>query len=443
MLDKIKQLENLLTKLGPKDKTFAINLIDYYEKNGKLSPKQAPWIDTLITRATEEKKEVAKVTVGDFSGVVALFQKAKQHLKYPKIVLSVAVDGGLDSGISKYKVILSLAGAASKNPGSINVAGEGTYPDKKWYGRVSPSGEWTPSVMSSVMKEALTSILVDLSKDPAGVAKHYGKLSGNCCFCNSALTDKHSTAAGFGPVCAKHWGLENEWKTAVFNGEIPTAPEVTPTNLDLAKSIVEDAYKLQTEFFKKEVATALKVPEYMLFGKSPLETAYGVLATKSQEEKIAEAKELVSDFNKYYPGFGEGKTAAAQKKMLKLSDLDPNAKIKFLPPNTGLDDSLPYSQWAQKSPKEILSDINYAIKMSDPDTMLISPQYADFAAAEQKVLGLLGGKYLSLDENVGQLIKDLSEKMKQKEKKLVEAVITKEEKPKTPQLYDIWVKKDE
>jgi hypothetical protein len=124
------------------------------------------------------------------AGVIELFNKAKEHLKYPKIVLQCM-------GLPVY---LSIAGQGSKNPGWINVMGEGSYPNREWYGRVNPTGSWHPGKgVSPQMLESLTELLTEFGTDPAGVAKKHGVLTGNCCFCNSKLTDPRSTAAGFGP----------------------------------------------------------------------------------------------------------------------------------------------------------------------------------------------------------------------------------------------------
>jgi hypothetical protein len=206
MQDKIQKLKSLLPKLSAKDATFASDLIYSYKKYGKLTDKQEPWVDKMIVRAESPVVEAPKIEVGGFGGVVDLFKKAKQHLKYPRIVLACLGE----------KVIFSLAGPASKTPGFILVAGEGSYPNKKWFGRVSPHGVWEPSHSTSTeMREALQKLLTEFANDPARVAKKYGKLTGICCFCASPLTDPKSTAAGFGPVCAKHYGLEEQWKGAV------------------------------------------------------------------------------------------------------------------------------------------------------------------------------------------------------------------------------------
>lgn len=212
MQEKIETLQSMLSDLKTYDAQFASNLIASYHKYGKLTAKQAPWIDTLIQRAMDQKSKPAyepvKVNVGEFLKVVELFDKAKEHLKYPKITLSC---------MGK-KVLLSVAGSGSKVPGSISVMGEGKYPAREWFGRVSQLGTWTPSpkvLENSLFMTELKALLEDFGNDPAGVAKKYGLLTGNCCFCGSDLSDERSTAAGFGPVCADHYGLKAQWKLAV------------------------------------------------------------------------------------------------------------------------------------------------------------------------------------------------------------------------------------
>lgn len=206
----VNQLTSLLPQLSTSDKEFALDLIHWFHKKGNLSVRQAPWVGKLIERATTPKPEPVKIDVGEFAAVIALFQKAKEHLKYPKIVLQCA---GLP-------ITLSLAGQASKVPGSINIAGEGKYPNRVWYGRVLADGKWNvANGVTPEMQQALIDLLKEFGADPAGVAKKYGQLTGNCCFCNSPLHDVRSTAAGFGPVCAKNYGLQEEWKTAVKKAE--------------------------------------------------------------------------------------------------------------------------------------------------------------------------------------------------------------------------------
>lgn len=154
-----------------------------------------------------------KVSVGAFAGVVALFEAAKLKLKFPKITLML--------GATPIK--LSLAGAKSKTPGVIHVMGEGSYPYRAYYGKVSPEGAWTPSKsVKPEMLAALTALLTEFGTAPAEVAKAHGKLTGHCCFCSKLLgagEDKRSIAVGFGPVCAENYGLTAEWRSGAAAAE--------------------------------------------------------------------------------------------------------------------------------------------------------------------------------------------------------------------------------
>ncbi len=43
--------------------------------------------------------------------------------------------------------------------------------------------------------------------DPAPMAAAHGIKTGRCCFCDIALDTPESKAVGYGPVCAKNFGL--------------------------------------------------------------------------------------------------------------------------------------------------------------------------------------------------------------------------------------------
>ena len=188
-----------VAKLAAKDQDFARSLLDQHRRKGALSDKQMAWVRTLAQRATGTAPKQTEIKVGDVSGILGLFQTAAAHLKHPKIRLRTA---------DSRPVCLSVAGPNAKRPGTINVTDGQAFGSSQFYGRVTTAGTW--EVNPTFAGEASTSIaalLVALSADPAGVAAAYGKLTGNCCFCNTQLTDERSTDVGYGPVCAKKWGL--------------------------------------------------------------------------------------------------------------------------------------------------------------------------------------------------------------------------------------------
>lgn len=159
------------------------------------------------------------VAVGEFSGVIGLFETAKAHLKFPKIRLMVG----------DTLVILSVAGPKAKRPGSVTLVGEGTYPTRPWFGSVSPDGTWTGSGRTApAFAAALGAVLKEFSANPAKVAKEHAKLTGHCCFCGKLIghgAEERSAAVGFGPDCAENYGLLAEWKAGTTPGADLVAAE--------------------------------------------------------------------------------------------------------------------------------------------------------------------------------------------------------------------------
>jgi hypothetical protein len=148
--------------------------------------------------AAEPKQPRAVRAIGDLSGVLAIFDRAKEHLKFPAIVLSVPA--------INETVRIAMAGAKAAVPGSLKV--ESMTKDGKfgrlWYGRVHRNGNYE---RAHGAPDAIADRLAEFAADPVKVAGEHGHLTGNCCFCNLALKDERSTAVGYGPVCAKHYGL--------------------------------------------------------------------------------------------------------------------------------------------------------------------------------------------------------------------------------------------
>lgn len=222
----LQQLREVLPLLSGGDARFAADLLAAASRYGRLTPNQAPWVTKLIARATPVSHDLPGLApaatvhqLGNFQPVIALFGRAAQYLKYPKVRL-------LCNGTP---IILSVAGERSKAPGTINITGEGAFPNRAWYGRIDPAnGQWEPArAAEGDFGSALKTVLTELATDPARVAAMYGKLTGNCCFCQRELTDARSVTAGYGPVCADHYCLSAQWSNAARNVSIetPTAQE--------------------------------------------------------------------------------------------------------------------------------------------------------------------------------------------------------------------------
>jgi hypothetical protein len=194
--DSVAVLQANLGALSAKDQAFASSMLDQYAERGFLSDKQLHWVGVLADRA-QAKAAPAPVAValGNVAGVLALFTKSRKPIKLQ------LPDGS--------PIALSVAGAAARCPGTVNVTDGQPYGQNVWYGRVDPvQGQWQPSKQGDAATQtAVAALLVHLSADPAAVAAAYGQLTGSCCFCGLTLTDPRSKHVGYGPICAGNRGL--------------------------------------------------------------------------------------------------------------------------------------------------------------------------------------------------------------------------------------------
>jgi hypothetical protein len=130
-------------------------------------------------------------------------------LRFPKARF-LAPDG-------RAEVLLYLAGLKSTAPGSVQVKVGG-----EWVGRVEPDGTVIGGRL--VRDAAMLALLEAIAQDPVDAARRYGALTARCSFCAKPLTDEGSVNAGYGPVCARKWGLPH---TALGTLEVEPVPVAT------------------------------------------------------------------------------------------------------------------------------------------------------------------------------------------------------------------------
>lgn len=174
---------------------------------GTDSHQQAP-LYAVAPKVAMAKAPRALIGIGNLSGVLALFDKAKAHMRSPTIVLSVPAIAET--------IKINVAGERARVPGSLNVVSstkQDGYGNRLWYGRIHRDGRFE----QANGEQAIVDRLIEFAKDPAGVARSHGHLTHHCCFCNIELTDPRSQLVGYGPICADHFGLP--W------GERPVAGE--------------------------------------------------------------------------------------------------------------------------------------------------------------------------------------------------------------------------
>jgi hypothetical protein len=158
-----------------------------YANRAKLSEKQAAWVHKLAVDATAPKPKAPETPI-DASGLLKLFAHASTHLKFPRIALRA--DG--------VNLLLRLCGPDSRRPGSISITAKSGF-----MGRITVDGVLQATNMTPAMRDAI----VKFAADPRAGALEYGRQTDHCCFCGLLLTDDRSVAAGYGPICAEHYGL--------------------------------------------------------------------------------------------------------------------------------------------------------------------------------------------------------------------------------------------
>jgi hypothetical protein len=152
------------------------------------APKPAPQIGDVVI---------------NMSAVVTFLRAARERgLKFPKVAF-LAPGGG--------ELRIVLAGDTSANPGAVYVKVNDEY-----RGLIAPDGTVRGSLDAgarSLTKDLdLQIALIAVAADPVTAAKAYGALLGRCSFCSLPLTDEGSTEVGYGPICAKRYGLPHHPK---------------------------------------------------------------------------------------------------------------------------------------------------------------------------------------------------------------------------------------
>ena len=168
----------------------------------------------------EKAKRSAVRGHADLTGVIEFIAAARERgLKFPKLRV-------LDSD-GEAELVLGLTGERSKVPGSVTVKRDGEY-----VGLVRPNGDvigaWDAP---ELFTDALIAHLAKVGANPAELAKAYAEFSGACSFCGTTITDAGSIEVGYGPGCAKHWGLPHKYagvRASITREELEVLPDVPP-----------------------------------------------------------------------------------------------------------------------------------------------------------------------------------------------------------------------
>lgn len=157
---------------------------------------QEDWARYMVEKAEgrivdEQPKTEQPAGMG---AIVELFAHASSSLQYPRVTFATSAG----------TVRIQRAGERSRYAGDLMVTDGQGYSQSRFYGRIDKAGAFHPGRDFS---GAVTKVLAEIAADPADALGRLGKAQGECCFCGKGLTDEASTTHGYGPVCAKNWGL--------------------------------------------------------------------------------------------------------------------------------------------------------------------------------------------------------------------------------------------
>lgn len=221
-------LRAAIPNLPEHKREFAKSLADQWATR-RLSSKQYFWACKLVKMAEEAAPTQAAVPVeaamiDGIEGVAELLKRAHGHLKAPNIVLTNmrrAADGtveripglpdalriGFDKDGDKMIVRLNETWVTTRSRHTHGYRWGRSERKRAYLGRIFEDGKYEPFARNGVDLAVVIERLRELAADPARVAREHAKLTGRCCFCNTKLEDERSTAAGYGYVCAHHYGM--------------------------------------------------------------------------------------------------------------------------------------------------------------------------------------------------------------------------------------------
>lgn len=201
--DDVEKLRANLVNLTPKNVEFCNKLIAWWDAKKWLSEGQLKWVriyadrkDDLV-KLQDEAEEGIKIKTA-MTKLNSMFDEASNHLKYPGVTVQLPEVG---------QVLIATPYYGRKPDGEIEVSTRRGSTGKWIYRGSVIDDRFYPANKNFATPQAILDLINEVAEDPINTAIKYGKLTGCCCFCNSGLEDERSVSMGYGPVCAKNWGL--------------------------------------------------------------------------------------------------------------------------------------------------------------------------------------------------------------------------------------------
>lgn len=186
-------------KLPEEKRAVAIELCVKTERFKKASAAQIAYMVSLLKLARGEAPKKETAAVGDMAGVTALFDRVKDQLVDPSIVIAY------ESHLQPLVETVFIRLRPSKRFGNISV--NAVTSERQWLGSIYPEGTFDKNRRERAWADEVVPVLQRFAADPATGAKESARLTGKCVFCNTKLTDERSTDVGYGKKCASRYGL--------------------------------------------------------------------------------------------------------------------------------------------------------------------------------------------------------------------------------------------
>ena len=145
-------------------------------------------------------------TQTEYPGIAAFFAE-RPTLKRLKLLSEGVVLKRRDQPLGRHRIVVTTARAYGHDRMVAAIASDGAYRGFAISFTVDVGdggpGRW-------VTADDLVSLLDRIEGDPAAVLAEIGRAGGACCFCARSLTDDAdggSIERGYGPVCARKYGL--------------------------------------------------------------------------------------------------------------------------------------------------------------------------------------------------------------------------------------------
>jgi hypothetical protein len=217
-----------------KSQGFVKSLLASQKKYGKLTPKQSYWLRVYAEKVNGGPTQTAalvdphttptaKPVIGSSpppklpynnpnlldgacfkvgTALIEMLEKATAHAKEKGAKKRPAIK--FNKSENSPSVKFRLAAQTSKYNGCVLVTSGGGYSYNKFFGRITPHGEWVPTKSAT---PEIVEFVKNFAKEPHKLGSAYGLATFNCCFCAHDITTVDSKAMGYGPVCAEKYGL--------------------------------------------------------------------------------------------------------------------------------------------------------------------------------------------------------------------------------------------